>query len=376
MLTPLARYDFRTTQKVNIYHITPAYCEQAAAATSDQWNCQFLYYRSLYYFGRGSWRMHAATTETYQMTATIVRNLPTDGPVTEVDPSADTNTSWLWAPTGSIAPSGLWNLVLGAAYTPDSHIQPMDVVVPYHSTTPNQFMACGRWYNGDYQQTHPQKQINHMAVDLCVSNQSTAGSLVIFAAAGDDFIFGCRKSIPICYGTGLWPRGYIPNRYLTIDLDRIYFYDVQSAKNINYAENAHTIELVKKDDKYELDFPNEEWVTENVKTHFKNHFSKELFKHIHSLTPKILLVMTEPKYVKFIADKPSTLLPPEDNRHPDYVCAIEGQELKIISPVEGDPVVNAAGLKLSQWIQVVKPVVLTNPGSFTTPSRYSSTSTM
>ena len=80
---------------------------------------------------------------------------------------------------------------LGSAFFFDNSLYPIDIVVPYYSRNP-----CYLTYNDKSLAVPPPP----FAV-MGLSTQQTAKNYIVYVAAADDFMLGCRTSIPrIRYG--------------------------------------------------------------------------------------------------------------------------------------------------------------------------------
>lgn len=150
------------------------------AFTDDQWFCFYNQIRSIYRFGRGSFRFVGITSGSSIQATSYLR------------PGID-NTASYWTTVTTdpfIGTVGASVVPGGFQYFMSTMYMPADITIPYYSTVP-----C-IVYNST--QIVPSPFFNtSSAANIVFSNQGTANlSIMYFGATSDDFIFGTRTGMP------------------------------------------------------------------------------------------------------------------------------------------------------------------------------------
>lgn len=180
-LTPLELVTSNTTDAITGIGYTPYGTNwHIYTHNSDWWNVPMHLVVPLFRFMRGSFRVAVLTNEKVQATAWI-RN-----EITDVSALSSHNTDILnFDSTLPATQEPLPFASYGFAHFYDNTLYPIDVTVPYNDIVP-----CYLTNNG---------VLNLFDVDklyIGISTQKSAKRIIVSVAGGDDFILGCRMSIP------------------------------------------------------------------------------------------------------------------------------------------------------------------------------------
>lgn len=179
MLTPMEL--FKTTDATDYVgrQINP-FATIKFAYTDDQWLCFYNQIRSIYRFGRGSFRFAAITSGSAIQATSYIR------------PGIDNAENyWVTVTTDPFLGTASKTPISGGfQYFMSTMYMPADITIPYYSTIP-----C-IMYNSTLIVPQPFFTTSS-AANIVFSNQKTVGlSVMYFGATSDDFIFGTRSGMP------------------------------------------------------------------------------------------------------------------------------------------------------------------------------------
>jgi len=179
MLTPMELFKTAATTNFVGRQLNP-FATIKFAYTDDMWLCFYNQIRSIYRFGRGSFRMTAIISQSAIQATSYIR-----------PGNDDASAYWTTVTTDPfIGTANKAPISGGFQYFMSTMYMPADIVIPYYSTVP-----C-ILYNSN--QTAPQPFLStSSAANIVFSNQATVGlSIMYFGATADDFIFGSRIGMP------------------------------------------------------------------------------------------------------------------------------------------------------------------------------------
>lgn len=179
MLTPMERYKTDDTEDFTGRQINP-FGTMTFAYTDDQWHCLYNQIRSIYRFGRGSFRFVGIVDSAAIQATSYLRP--------GVDPGAGyfgdtTDDPYIGTVSNSVCAGGF-------QYFMSTQYMPADIIIPYYGVTP-----CYAF------NSHPTNTSSFMLVctagNITFSTQKTVGlAIMFFGATSDDFIFGSRTGMP------------------------------------------------------------------------------------------------------------------------------------------------------------------------------------
>jgi hypothetical protein len=179
MLSPMERFTTVDTTNFVGRQVNP-FGVMKFAYNDDMWLCYYNQIRSIFRFGRGSFRFVALVDASSMQATSYLR------------PGIDDLTAY-WATTNNDPFMGTASLSVvpgGFQYFMSTMYMPADVVIPYYSTVP-----CLPFIS--HATKAPPFFATSSAGNITFSNQSTAGlAILYFGATSDDFIFGTRIGMP------------------------------------------------------------------------------------------------------------------------------------------------------------------------------------
>lgn len=195
MLTPLSRYTTKTTDKLSTVAFNPLYGINDIKADNDIWCCLLIYYRSIYMFGRGGYRLVCLTDEELQ----VMCSLSDTSMSSDIAGAITAGSTAIWSGTPA-ALADLGTLTYPFAFFRSSSLSPPDVTVPYFSSAVCSLLGNGRYVSNSAIPTIDVTPgtANEMpcTCSITVSNQETEKTFIVFCSGADDLMFGCRRGIP------------------------------------------------------------------------------------------------------------------------------------------------------------------------------------
>jgi hypothetical protein len=182
MLTPIERFSSATTDTKSISgrRYTPYGTGWTSRAYDDDfWIAPLHCIIPMYRFMRGSYRAHVMVNDKVQASAWLTRG------DADLDAYAANNQCIMNGSSTDSTNTDLRYGSFGFAFFYDNSVYPVDVVVPYFSA-----VSCNLTLNGTFMTART------ATFRIGLSTQKTAKNMIFCVAGGDDFMLGCRMSIP------------------------------------------------------------------------------------------------------------------------------------------------------------------------------------